>query len=118
MELRLIAARIEENRVVAGVHYENDGHMGRVLAAALSPVFAARLGLMSQSPQVQDVEQKWKASGETGVFDAAEALGAGSTWSTGGGAQKPTLASDGEAARFPVLQTVMQLVQAEIGDQI
>ncbi|MEM7723923.1 MAG: phosphatase PAP2 family protein [Pseudomonadota bacterium] len=64
-DLRLIAARIEENRIVAGVHFEHDGYMGRRLAAALAAVFAQRMGVASTAPAQADI---WSEPGENGVF--------------------------------------------------
>lgn len=116
MDLRLIASRIEENRVVAGVHYEHDGHMGRVLAAALSPIFAARLGLTSYAPAMDDVLSDWSGAGEAGAWDAAEQLAEGGAWPTGVAARKPVPADPEAAADATILQTAVALIAGEIGD--
>jgi len=68
-ELRLVAARIEENRIVAGVHYEADGYMGRIMATALAPIFAERLGL--ENPELEKSRLPvWPGAGQAGLMDS------------------------------------------------
>jgi hypothetical protein len=72
-ELRLIAARIEENRMVAGVHYAHDGYMGRKLAAFLAPIFAERLGLVNPALEAtRNHKDMWDGPGQAGLKAAAK----------------------------------------------
>ena len=72
LELRMIAARIEENRVIAGVHYPADGVQGRRLAAALAGEFVERMGIDGgASPSVpSDGEIAGVEAGVEGILDA------------------------------------------------
>ena len=117
-ELRLIAARIEENRVVSGVHYEHDGWMGRKLAAALAPIFADRLGLTATAPTVTEVEDHWSASGETGVWSAHAAHQASTQtveWLSGAPAKRGGINVNPPADRADVLAFAMAKVTQELG---
>lgn len=118
-ELRLIAARIEENRIFSGVHYEHDGWMGRKLAAAVAPIFAQRLGLTSTAPTVAEVDQYWSASGETGVWSAYAAHQADPSqtveWLSGAPEKTGGLNPPAPTGRDDVLAIAMQKVAQEIG---
>ncbi|MEX0327722.1 MAG: phosphatase PAP2 family protein [Ruegeria sp.] len=70
-ELRMIAARIEENRIVAGVHYEHDGYMGRRLATYLAKIFADRLGV--PNPVLDETRiPVWSEAGQAGLLAQPE----------------------------------------------
>jgi hypothetical protein len=73
LELRMIAARIEENRVIAGVHYPADGVQGRRLAAAVAAEFLEQMGLPEDGSGAvvpTDAEIAAVGPGVEGMLDA------------------------------------------------